>query len=225
MTRGNLLSTLIKEGTLTKLDGSRYRCVCGSTLQSTSVKRHVRTLRHTRHIESKVKLRIKRVECTICCNEKPVHSFFECSRCTQCHCNDCHRSIRGSPPRCPFCRLEFSPTSVEPSPIRPLPRSNGSSVPPTFAFPPILRPHRRSAGPQIQMQSVNPYEGVHRNGFISSRITEGTPSRGLNPSSQPETLYRLIRTVRETRYPSHFVETIHQEWNDWEEWPDWQGTL
>jgi hypothetical protein len=47
------------------------------------------------------------MNCPICVQPHPSESFYQCTRCRQSHCNDCHESIRLYRPRCPFCRSGF----------------------------------------------------------------------------------------------------------------------
>lgn len=76
-----------------------FHCECGSVIQKSSLRTHLKTKKHQKLLE---KMNKTTTECVICM-ESHTTTPFTCKTCYNTHCITCHEKID----RCPFCRATF----------------------------------------------------------------------------------------------------------------------
>ena len=110
------IQRLLKENTLTDIlggNGKYFKCGCGSILARYSVRRHLRTSRHTNWEKKRdpVPENVEEEkECGIC--YEPSSEFYSCPACKNDHCMECHS--HPDMKRCPFCRNDFPFKIIKP---------------------------------------------------------------------------------------------------------------
>ncbi len=94
----------------------RITCDCGKTILKTSLKQHQKSKFHQLYMDyitprppapTPLHAVVEPKDCDICYESKNSIAFFECKKCKNTHCYDCHRTIIKTRGKCPFCREYF----------------------------------------------------------------------------------------------------------------------
>jgi hypothetical protein len=94
------------------LEDQRYQCPCGSVLKRSSLSNH---LKHSKHHQTFMVGSKGCPECPICYESVPLEDHWFCNICRNHHCWTCHKTIRTTSVKCPFCRSTCRDGALPPS--------------------------------------------------------------------------------------------------------------